>query len=501
MKNNIAANDTQSSQIPASPLHPTGFGGQVAGMTQNDDLIPIDIDAALKPSGLDALQVVGGNQLNGDIYISGAKNAALKLMCAALLTDEPLTLTNMPVTLSDVQTQGAVLAHIGARVALRRDGTAMIHVPEIINADAPYDLVRKMRASIVTLGPMLARHGSADVSLPGGCAIGTRPVDFHIEGLRAFGAQITVENGYIKARAPMGGRLPGGEYTFPKPSHVGTENLMMGAVLSSGTCVIHNAALEPEIDDLGHLLIAMGANIEGLGTETITIHGVEKLHGATYACMPDRIETGTWLIAVAMAGGTLRLHNTRLDFLHPLVALLRNAGMHIDEEKAVIPAQAGIQMDRGPGLRRDDNISSIVTATRNGLRLTGMDIMTEPFPGFPTDLQAQMMALLAVCDGAGMITETIWENRFMHVPEMVRMGANITVHGSSAIVRGVPKLTGAEVMATDLRASVALVLLALVADGETTINRIYHLDRGYEDIVGKLSAVGAEISRVKGRGE
>jgi UDP-N-acetylglucosamine 1-carboxyvinyltransferase len=463
MKNNIAANDTQSSQIPA-----------FEGMTQNDDLIPIDIDAALKPSGLDALRVIGGHQLNGDIYISGAKNAALKLMCAALLTDEPLTLTNMPVTLSDVQTQGAVLAHIGARVALRRDGTAMIHVPEIINADAPYDLVRKMRASIVTLGPMLARHGSADVSLPGGCAIGTRPVDFHIEGLRAFGAQITVENGYIKARAPEGGRLPGGEYTFPKPSHVGTENLMMGAVLSAGTCVIHNAALEPEIDDLGHLLIAMGAKIDGLETKTITINGVEKLHGATHPCMPDRIETGTWLIAAAMAGGTLRLHNTRLDFLQPLIALLRNAGMHIDE------------------------VGGVIIATRNGLRLTGMDIMTEPFPGFPTDLQAQMMALLAVCDGAGMITETIWENRFMHVPEMVRMGANITVHGSSAIVRGVPKLTGAEVMATDLRASVALVLLALVADGETTINRIYHLDRGYEDIVGKLSAVGADISRVKG---
>ncbi len=478
MQNNTAAaHDTPSSQVSTI--------GERMGITAlpqtppliEEDLIPINIDAALKPSALDALRVVGGHTLNGDIYISGAKNAALKLMCAAILTDEPLTLTNMPVTLSDVQTQGAVLAHIGARVALRRDGTAMIHIPNIINPDAPYDLVRKMRASIVVLGPLLARHGFADVSLPGGCAIGTRPVDFHIDGLRAFGAEITIENGYIKARCPNDGRLPGGEYTFPKPSHVGTENLMMAATLSAGTCVIHNAALEPEIDDLGTLLIAMGAKIEGLGTKTITIHGVQKLHGVTHMCMPDRIETGTWLIAAAVGGGTLRLHNTRLDFLQPVVSLLRNAGMHIEEKDGV------------------------VTATRNGLRLTGMDIMTEPYPGFPTDMQAQMMALLATCDGAGMITETIWENRFMHVPELVRMGANITVHGSSAIVRGVPKLTGAEVMATDLRASVALVLAALMAEGETIINRIYHLDRGYEDIVGKLSAVGAEISRIKSRGE
>jgi UDP-N-acetylglucosamine 1-carboxyvinyltransferase len=440
------------------------------------NIIPVDLDAALKPSSLDALRVVGGHELNGDITISGAKNAALKLMVATLLTDQPLTLTNMPVTLSDLQTQAAVLGHIGSQITLNRNGTVLAHTPAVLNPDAPYDLVRRMRASILVLGPLLARHGSADVSLPGGCAIGTRPVDFHIEGLRAFGAEITIENGYIHAVAPNG-RLPGGTYTFPKPSHVGTENLIMAATLAAGTSVIHNAALEPEIEDLGKLLIAMGAQIEGLGTKTITIHGVPKLNGATHACMPDRIETGTWMIAAAMTGGTLRLHHTTLDHLHALTSVLQRAGMHIDEK------------------------DHVVTASRNGLKLQGIDIMTEPYPGFPTDLQAQMMSLMAVCDGASMITETIWENRFMHVPELARMGANITVHGSSAIVRGVPHLTGAEVMATDLRASVALVLAGLVAKGETIVNRIYHLDRGYEDIVGKLSGVGAVIERVKGRGE
>lgn len=440
------------------------------------DLIPVDVDAALRPSALDALCVVGGHQLNGDITISGAKNAGLKLMCAALLTDQPITLTNMPVTLSDIRTQAAVLQHIGVDIKLHRDGTAELHAQNITNPDAPYDLVRKMRASILVLGPLLARHGSADVSLPGGCAIGTRPVDFHIDGLRAFGAEIEIENGYIRARAP-GGKLPGGEYTFPKPSHAGTENLLMAATLARGTCIINNAALEPEIEDLGRMLISMGAKIDGLGTKTLTVHGVPKLNGTTYACMPDRIETATWIIAAAMAGGTLRLHNTRLDFLTALTSVLKNAGMHITEEH------------------------NVITATRNGLRLRGIDIMTEPYPGFPTDVQAQMMALVTVCDGAGMITETIWENRFMHVPELTRMGADITVHGSSAIVRGVPKLTGAEVMATDLRASVALVLAGLVAEGETIVNRIYHLDRGYENIVDKLSAVGAQIERVKGREE
>lgn len=442
--------------------------------TTNDaDFIAIDVDAALKPSALDALRIEGGCVLNGDIHISGAKNAGLKLMCAALLTDAPVVLTNMPVTLSDIRTQAAVLQHIGVSAAMRRDGTVFLHAENITNPDAPYDLVRKMRASILVLGPLLARHGKADVSLPGGCAIGTRPVDFHIDGLRAMGAEIIIDGGYIRATAPNG-KLPGGEYTFPKPSHAGTENLLMAATLCTGTTVLNNCALEPEIEDLGKMLISMGAKISGLGTKQLTITGVPKLTGTTYACMPDRIETGTWMIAAAMTGGTLRLHHTRLDFLNSLTALLKNAGVHIDQE------------------------GDVITVSRNGMRLRGIDIMTEPYPGFPTDLQAQMMALLCQCDGAGMITETIWENRFMHVPELCRMGANITVHGSSAIIRGVEKLTGTSVMATDLRASVALVLAALVADGETVVNRIYHLDRGYEDIVGKLSACGARLERVKG---
>lgn len=445
---------------------------------ENPEFITVDVDAALKPSTLDALRVVGGKSLQGDINISGAKNAALKLMCATLLTDEPLTLHNMPVTLSDVGTQAAMLQHIGARVGLRRDGTVFLHAEKIANPDAPYDLVRKMRASILVLGPLLARHGMANVSLPGGCSIGSRPIDFHLDGLRAFGAQIDIDGGYIRAKSPAGG-LPGGTYTFPKPSHAGTENLLMAATLCTGTCVINNAALEPEVEDLGRMLIAMGAKIQGLGTRTLTITGVKKLNGTTYTCMPDRIETGTWMIAAAMTGGTLRLHHTRLDFLAPVVAALKTAGVAIEEK---------------------DNVVT-VTGNKNHIPV-GIDIMTEPFPGFPTDLQAQMMALMTVNNGAaGMITENIWENRFMHVPELVRMGANITVHGTSAIVRGVPKLTGAEVMATDLRASVALVLAGLVAGGETIVNRIYHLDRGYENIVEKLSAVGAEIERVKGRDE
>lgn len=439
-------------------------------------IIPVDVDAAMAPSPLDALRIVGGHELNGDITISGAKNAGLKLMCAALLTDQPVTLTNMPVELSDLRMQAAVLKHIGVDVVMTRDGVVKLHAATIANPDAPYDLVRKMRASILVLGPMLARHGKADVSLPGGCAIGTRPVDFHIDGLRAMGAHIEIDGGYIRATAPHG-RLPGGEYTFPKSSHAGTENLLMAATLCAGTTVLHNCALEPEVEDLGRMLISMGAKIEGLGTRTLTIYGVPQLNGTNYACMPDRIETGTWMIAVAMTGGTLRLHRTRLDFNAALTSVLRSAGMQIDESNGTI------------------------TVKRNGFRLPGIDIMTEPYPGFPTDLQAQMMALACACEGAGMITETIWENRFMHVPELCRMGANITVHGSSAIVRGVPKLYGAEVMATDLRASVALVLAGLVAEGETIVNRIYHLDRGYENIVQKLSAVGAELERVKGQND
>lgn len=436
----------------------------------NNQTVPL-IKTESQNAASTKMRIRGGHRLNGTIPIIGAKNAALKIMCATLLTDEPLQLTNMPVTLHDVRTMGGLLEHIGTRVLLTRGGHSTLHTPEIKTPVAPYDLVRKMRSSIMVLGPLLARHREATVSLPGGCAIGTRPVDFHIEGLRAMGAYITIEDGYIKARAPEG--LKGGHYTFPKVSHTGTENLMMAATLAKGTTVLSNTAREPEVEDLGKCLIAMGAQIEGLGTSRITIHGVEKLHGATHEILPDRIETGTFMVAVALTGGKLRLQNTRLDLLGALIGPLEDAGLKIEED------------------------GKDLIVSRNGHRLKGIDIMTEPYPGFPTDMQAQFMTMLALSEGAGMITETIFENRFMHVPELCRMGANITVQGNSAIIRGVETLKGAKVMATDLRASVALVLAGLVAEGETIVNRIYHLDRGYEDIVGKLTACGADIARIK----
>ncbi len=426
----------------------------------------------IKSSGLEKIVVRGGNQLNGEIAIRGAKNAALKLMCAALLTEEPLQLTNMPVSLGDIQTMATLLQHIGVTVAMRDDGVAVMRAGQIKDPRAPYDLVRKMRSSIMVLGPLLARNGLAEVSLPGGCAIGTRPVDFHIEGLRAMGAEIILEDGYIKAKAPEG--LKGATYTFPKVSHTGTENLMMAATLAKGTTVLNNTAREPEVSDLAECLIAMGAQIEGHGTSRITITGVPALKSATHDVIADRIETGTYMIAVGLTGGELRLKHTSIEHLGSLMGPLTEAGVDIRQDG-------------------DD-----VIAKRNGHRPKGIDIMTEPHPGFPTDLQAQFMAMLTLCDGAGMITETIFENRFMHVPELNRMGANITVQGNSAIIRGVETLKGAEVMATDLRASVALVLAGLVAEGETTINRIYHLERGYENIVDKLRACGAEIDKKAG---
>jgi UDP-N-acetylglucosamine 1-carboxyvinyltransferase len=328
-----------------------------------------------------------------------------------------------------------------------------------------------MRASILVLGPILARTGEAEVSLPGGCAIGTRPIDLHLMGLEAMGATIDLQDGYVRAHAPGG--LKGADITFAKVSVGATENLLMAATLAKGTTILRNAAMEPEIVDLGVCLIAMGAKIEGLGTPDITIHGVEKLHGCIHSVLPDRIETGTFMIAVALTGGTLRLKKTRTDFLGALIEPLKKAGVSFDEEG-------------------DD-----VIVHRNGKPLVGTDIMTEPYPGFPTDLQAQFMTMLTQCEGAGMVTETIFENRFMHVPELGRMGANITVQGNSAIVRGVRKLKGADVMATDLRASVALVLAGLMAEGTTTVHRIYHLDRGYENLVEKLGACGAQIERIK----
>lgn len=392
-------------------------------------------------------------------------------MCAGLLTEGSLHLENMPNTLRDINSQIELLTHLGCVIS-RDSGSLMgLSAKNITTYTAPYDIVRKMRGSILVLGPLLARFGEAKVSLPGGCAIGTRPVDLHIKGLEEMGAEIKLEGGYIDAKAPAGG-LKGAKILFPKVSVGATENLLMAATLAKGETILANAAREPEIVDLGNCLIKMGAKIEGLGTPTIRIEGVSHLNGTTHSALPDRIEAGTYLIAAAMAGGKIRLQNASIETLASPVGILRQAGVEIEQD------------------------GNDIIVNRNGARIKGVDIMTEPFPGFPTDLQAQFMAMLTTCEGAGMVTETIFENRFMHVPELNRMGANIAVHGSSAIVRGVEKLTGAEVMATDLRASVALVLAALVAEGETTINRIYHLERGYENIVGKLSACGANIKRI-----
>ena len=417
---------------------------------------------------MDKIKIIGGQQLNGIIPISGAKNCALKLMCAALLTEETLNLKNSPNTLRDMNSQTELLEHLGCTVT--KSGNSMdINAGNIKTYTAPYDIVRKMRGSILVLGPLLARFGEAKVSLPGGCAIGTRPVDLHIKGLEEMGAEIKLEEGYINATAPKG--LQGAKILFPKVSVGATENLMMAATLANGTTVLGNAAKEPEIVDLGECLIKMGAKIEGLGTETIRIEGVKSLNGTTHDIMPDRIETGTYIIAVGMTGGTVTLQNARVEHLSAPLGYLSQAGLEVEQN------------------------GNDITVHRNGSRLKAIDIMTEPYPGFPTDLQAQFMAMLTTAEGAAMVTETIFENRFMHVPELNRMGANITVQGNSAIVRGVERLKGAEVMATDLRASVALVLAGLIAEGETTVNRIYHLDRGYENIDGKLSACGAKITR------
>lgn len=420
-------------------------------------------------SKLDKIIVIGGQPLKGVIPISGAKNAALKLMCASLLTDEPVYFENAPNMLRDIQSQTDLLSYLGCNIRREKDLMAIDAGP-VHTQTAPYDLVRKMRTSILVLGPLLARFGQAKVSLPGGCAIGTRPVDLHLKALEELGATIKLEQGYIDAKAPQGG-LQGAKIHFPKVSVGATENLLMAASLAKGTTTLSNAAKEPEIVDLGECLIKMGAKITGLGTDTIIIEGVPTLGGTTHSILPDRIEAGTYIIAAGMTGGTLKIQNARLEHLSAAMGLLSQAGIEVE--------QSG-----------DD-----IIVHREIGRIQGIDIMTEPYPGFPTDLQAQFMAMLSLCQGAGMVTETIFENRFMHVPELCRMGADITVQGNSAIVRGVESLKGAEVMATDLRASVALVLAGLVAEGKTTINRIYHLERGYEDIVGKLSSCGADIKK------
>ncbi|CAO3354148.1 UDP-N-acetylglucosamine 1-carboxyvinyltransferase [Azospirillum melinis] len=430
---------------------------------------------------MDKIRIRGGRPLNGSITVGGAKNAALPLMTASLLTDETLTLTNLPI-LADINTLCNLLLQHGVAIHMAGAGgdcagrAVDFTARDITNTTAPYDLVRKMRASVLVLGPLLARCGEAKVSLPGGCAIGARPVDLHIKGLEAMGADIRIDAGYIVAKAPAGG-LRGAEYVFPKVSVGATENLLMAATLAKGTTILVNAAREPEVTDLAECLVKMGAKITGIGTDRLVVEGVDRLHGARHMVVADRIETGTYAMAAAITGGRLDIMNTRLDLIKAAVKALAPAGVAFEE------IENGIRVSRANG------------------ELHGVDVMTEPYPGFPTDLQAQMMALMCTATGAAMITETIFENRFMHAPELTRMGARITVHGSSALVRGVERLTGAPVMATDLRASVSLVLAGLAAEGETTVNRVYHLDRGYERVEEKLAACGAEIERIHGGDE
>ncbi|MBX6366799.1 MAG: UDP-N-acetylglucosamine 1-carboxyvinyltransferase [Rhodospirillales bacterium] len=419
---------------------------------------------------MDRIRIRGGRRLVGRIPIGGAKNAALKVMAASLLTEETLVLDNMP-HLADIATMRSLLGQLGVESVIQKR-TMTLTARDVTSTTAPYDIVRKMRASVLVLGPLVARFGRARVSLPGGCAIGTRPVDLHIKGLERLGAEITLDAGYIDAKAPRG--LVGAEIVFPIVSVGATENLMMAATLAKGETLLVNAAREPEIADLAKCLVAMGARIDGAGTDKIRIEGVPALHGARHTILPDRIETGTYAMAAAITDGDVELVNGSYDLVAAMAKTLEPAGVE------VTPTADGLRVRR-----------------RNG-RLTGVDVMTEPFPGFPTDLQAQIMALMTIAEGAAMITETIFENRFMHVPELMRMGANINVHGASAMVRGVKRLIGAEVMATDLRASVSLVLAGLAAEGDTVVNRVYHLDRGYERVEDKLAACGAEIERIKG---
>jgi UDP-N-acetylglucosamine 1-carboxyvinyltransferase len=426
---------------------------------------------------MDRIAITGGARLNGTIPVSGAKNSAIKLMAASLLTDEPLRLTNMP-RLADTRFLGKLLTRLGVQVT-ESDGPdgqqTLLHAPEIMSGFAPYDLVRQMRASFNVLGPLVARSGQAKVSLPGGCTIGARPVDLHLQALEALGAKIDLHEGYVYAQAPRG--LKGAEITFPIVSVGATEHAMLAAVLADGVTVIHNAACEPELADLQDCLNAMGAKVEGAGTPTITITGVARLRGATHAVIPDRIEMGTYAVAAAMAGGEVRLTNARPGLIDALLDKLKEAGAGVE------PTADG------------------VIIRRNGHRLDAVDIETAPFPGFATDLQAQFMALMTTAKGESRIRETIFENRFMHAPELMRLGADISVSGGEARVRGVEQLEGAEVMATDLRASVSLVIAGLVARGETTVSRIYHLDRGFERLEEKLGACGAQVRRIPSDGE
>ena len=410
----------------------------------------------------------GGQALEGEIAVSGAKNAALPILASTLLTTEPVTIGNVP-HLHDITTTMELLGRMGVELTLDERMNIEVNNQSITDLFAPYELVRTMRASILVLGPLLSRYGQAEVSLPGGCAIGTRPVDLHIKGLAAMGADIRVEGGYIKAKTK---RLQGAHLTLDMVTVTGTENLMMAAVLADGVTVLENAAREPEVVDLANCLNSMGARIEGAGTDRITIEGVDSVRGTTHNIMPDRIETGTYLVAAAMTKGRVKLKNTKPDFLDSVLAKLTEAGASIETS------------------------NSSITLDMEGKRPQAVDIHTSPFPGFPTDMQAQFTAMNCIAEGSGIITESVFENRFMHVQELHRMGADIKLEGNTAISTGVDRLTSAPVMATDLRASASLVLAGLVADGETKVDRIYHIDRGYEMIEEKLSQLGASIRRV-----
>lgn len=426
---------------------------------------------------MDKIIIRGGKRLSGTVPVSGAKNSALTLLPCALLTDEPVTLRNLP-RLADIDGFQHLMNQFGVSTSIAGArpedfGRVMtLQATRLTSSVAPYDLVRKMRASILVLGPMLARAGEATVSLPGGCAIGNRPIDLHLKALEALGAQIELAAGYVRAIAPDGG-LPGGRYSFPVVSVGATENALMTAVLCKGKSTLHNAAREPEIVDLCNLLVAMGAQIEGIGTSDLTIHGVDRLHGATYMVMPDRIEAGSYACAAAITGGEVMLQGARIEEMEATVQALRDAGVHVEPRKGGIFVAA-----EGP--------------------LKPVTLSTAPYPGFATDMQAQLMAMLCLAKGSSVLTETIFENRYMHVPELNRMGARIETKGRTAVVHGVEKLTGAEVMATDLRASMSLVIAGLAAEGETQVHRLYHLDRGYERLEEKLSLLGAEIERVGG---
>ena len=419
---------------------------------------------------MDSILIRGGGTLNGSIEIAGAKNACLTLMPATLLTDDPLTLTNAP-RLSDIRTMSALLQSLGAEVQALQDGRVLaLSSHNVDNLRADYDIVRKMRASILVLGPLLARYGKAEVSLPGGCAIGARPVDLHLKALEALGATLELKDGYVYAEAKGG--LKGGKVAFPIVSVGATENALMAATLAKGTTTIENAAKEPEIIDLAACLTARGAQIDGAGTETITVTGVDSLHGATHRVVSDRIELGTYMLAPAVTGGSVECLGGRLNLVESFAERLDAAGVTVEETER--------------GLR----------ATKANERVNAIDVVTAPFPGFPTDLQAQMMALLCTANGVSKLEERIFENRFMHAPELIRMGAQIDVQGGTATVTGVERLKGAPVMATDLRASVSLILAGLAAEGETVVSRVYHLDRGYEAVEEKLSSCGATIERI-----